>query len=937
MKVFISRLLMLFLCLQVSIIAWAQIPAPSNLNGNDLKAWLKANYYDGKHITLGYNGATGARGRMYNFIDNKNNTIVGVYSGYVKSWNAGGTGTNPDPINCEHTVPQSFFGKAEPMRSDIHHLFPTYKNWNSTRSNYPFGEINDSQTTKWMRNTSSLSSIPSSNIDEYSEYANQTFEPREDHKGNVARAVFYFYTMYPTQAGNISRIGDINTLYQWHLDDPVDANERARNSAIEQYQGDRNPYVDYPDLVGRAWGFTTGGGGGGTVTYCASKGNSVADEWISRVQFGSINRSSGANGGYADFTSSSTSIAQGASATITITPSWSGTAYNEGYAVFIDFNKDGDFNDVGETVYTRSATSTTPISGTINIPTSAATGATRMRVSMKYNGVPTACEAFSYGEVEDYTINITTGSGGGADTQAPSAPSSLSSSNVTTSSVTLSWSASSDNVGVTGYRIYQNGSSIGTVTGTSSNITSLTAGTTYSFYIRAYDAAGNTSGNSNSINVTTQSNASNGCTGDISSFPYTATLENNLNGWTQDNTDDLNWTFRSGTTPSSNTGPSSAAQGSYYLYVEASGNTGYPNKGAILTSPCFNLSSASQATFSFAYHMYGASDMGTFALQASTNNGATWTSVWSDSGNQGNQWNTASVNLSAYLGGTVKLRFNRVTGGTWQADIAIDNFNLSTTGSSGGSGGGSGNASDLFISEYVEGSSYNKGIEIANLTGSSVDLSQYSLRKQTNGSGSWVTLNLNGTLANGQVYVVVNNQANATMQGVANVSTSSSVMTFNGNDPVALFKGSTLIDIVGAFNGGSANFAQNTTLVRKSSITGPNSTYTTGEWDQYSSDTFSFFGQLPSARVTRANIEIPQQAELKIYPVPATKVVNVAFGGQDVEQGELTIVSLSGKVVYNGSLQNGNNSIEVSSWKKGVYLLKIQKGNQVITKRIIVQ
>ena len=472
-------------CLLVSLATWAQIPAPTNLNGNDLKVWLKANYYDGKHITLGYDGANGARSKMYNFIDNQNNTIVGVYSGYVKSWTAGGTGTNPDPINCEHTVPQSFFGKSEPMRSDIHHLFPTYKNWNSVRSNYPFSEIDDNQTTRWMRNTTSVSSIPSTNIDEYSEQANQMFEPREDHKGNVDRAVFYFYTMYPTQAGNISRVGDLNTLYQWHLNDPVDANERARNNSIEQFQGDRNPYVDYPDLVARAWGFATGGGGGGAVTYCASKGNSVADEWISRVQFGSINQSSGANGGYADFTSASTSIARGASATIIITPAWSGTTYNEGYAVFIDFNKDGDFTDAGETVYTRSATSSTSISGNISIPTSAATGTTRMRVAMKYNGIPTACETFSYGEVEDYTINITSGGSGGADTQAPSAPANLSSSNVTTTSVRLAWTAASDNVGVTGYRVYRNGAVIRTVTGTSTNITGLTASTTYSFYVRA--------------------------------------------------------------------------------------------------------------------------------------------------------------------------------------------------------------------------------------------------------------------------------------------------------------------------------------------------------------------------------------------------------------------------------------------------------------------
>jgi hypothetical protein len=143
-----------------------------------------------------------------------------------------------------------------------------------------------------------------------------------------------------------------------------------------------------------------------TPTYCASKGNNVNDEYISRVQFGSINNTSGSGNGYSDHTSISTSINPGSSATITITPTWTGTVYSEGYSVWIDFNQDGDFNDAGEQVFTRSATTSTPISGTITIPSSAASGATRMRVSMKYNGIPTSCETFTYGEVEDYTVNI---------------------------------------------------------------------------------------------------------------------------------------------------------------------------------------------------------------------------------------------------------------------------------------------------------------------------------------------------------------------------------------------------------------------------------------------------------------------------------------------------------------------------------------------------
>ncbi len=147
-----------------------------------------------------------------------------------------------------------------------------------------------------------------------------------------------------------------------------------------------------------------------TVTYCASQGNSVSDEWIQKVVFGTINNTSGANGGYADFTAQSTSVNKGSSYSITITPGWSGTVYREAYRVWIDYNQDGDFNDSGEQVYSKSRSTSATASGSFTIPTSALSGATRMRVSMKYNANPSPCETFSYGEVEDYTVII----GGGA-------------------------------------------------------------------------------------------------------------------------------------------------------------------------------------------------------------------------------------------------------------------------------------------------------------------------------------------------------------------------------------------------------------------------------------------------------------------------------------------------------------------------------------------
>ncbi len=183
----------------------------------------------------------------------------------------------------------------------------------------------------------------------------------------------------------------------------------------------------------------------------------------------------------------------------------------------------------------------------------------------------------------------------------------------------------------------------------------------------------------------------NACSGGINSFPYGEGFESNFGSWSQSSGDDFDWTRRSGGTPSSNTGPSSAFAGSTYAYMEAS-SPNYSTKRAILNGPCIDLSGESSATFSFAYHMYGAAAMGSLDLEVSDDGGSNWTSIWSRSGNQGNSWFTEDVDLSAYTGGSIELRFNGVTGTTWQGDMAIDALSLSTTG-----GGGGGGCTDISI------------------------------------------------------------------------------------------------------------------------------------------------------------------------------------------------------------------------------------------------
>ncbi|SDE46498.1 Por secretion system C-terminal sorting domain-containing protein [Ulvibacter litoralis] len=489
----------------------------------------------------------------------------------------------------------------------------------------------------------------------------------------------------------------------------ANARTGAIQSAIDLYGADSPEEI----AVTNAWhavgvGAAYGGGGGGS-NYCASASTNVNDEYISRVQLNTINNASGAQF-YSDFTSISTDLTEGESYTITVTPTWTGSTYAEGYSVWIDYNGDNDFSDAGEQVWSKAASTNTPNSGTFTVPTGTVGTATRMRVSMKYNGIPTSCETFNYGEVEDYTVNL---GGATADTEAPSVPASLTASGATQTTVDLAWNASTDNVGVTGYDVYQGTTNLGTVTGTTAQITGLTASTAYSFRVRAKDDAGNVSGYSNTATIsTTGSGGGSACTGGISSFPYSESFESGLGAWSQSSADDIDWTRDASGTPSSNTGPSSGAAGSWYLYVEAS-SPNYPSKSAILNSPCLDLSAVSAANFNFSYHMYGANDMGSIAVEASDDNGGSWTSLWSESGNKGNSWLSATIDLSAYAGGNVQLRFNRVTGTTWQADIAIDNVSV-TTGSGGGGTPPTGycasngnNTSDEYIQRVQVGSINN--------------------------------------------------------------------------------------------------------------------------------------------------------------------------------------------------------------------------------------
>ncbi|HWJ77554.1 MAG TPA: chitobiase/beta-hexosaminidase C-terminal domain-containing protein, partial [Niallia sp.] len=154
-------------------------------------------------------------------------------------------------------------------------------------------------------------------------------------------------------------------------------------------------------------------------------------------------------------------------------------------------------------------------------------------------------------------------------------------------------------------------------------------------------------------------------------------------------------------------------------------------------------------------------------------------------------------------------------------------------------------ATDLIISEYIEGSSYNKAIELYNGTGADLDLSQYSVGMYTNGDAEKLSkVTLSGTLKNGETYVIYHRQADAKIIEKGNLE-NSTVINFNGNDPMVLLKGETIIDSIGQV-GSSADFAKDVTLIRNSDVlTGDkNSTDAFDSSKEWTSKGINFFDNL---------------------------------------------------------------------------------------------
>lgn len=215
-----------------------------NTSEEALKTALNTRLGQG-YISLGYNSA---RDAMFMTIDNEKtngqnatvNTLECVYTGTkITGYSSRSAAQNGSPqFNTEHTYPQSQFNSAEPMKSDLFHLFPTTNTSNSNRGNNPFGVVSNGTATGGG-----------------SFYNSSMFEPRDAQKGTTARALMYFVLRYQNYGNHFT--SQENILKQWHATFAPDAIEQRRNDDIFAVQGNRNPFIDYPQFADRITNFVT--------------------------------------------------------------------------------------------------------------------------------------------------------------------------------------------------------------------------------------------------------------------------------------------------------------------------------------------------------------------------------------------------------------------------------------------------------------------------------------------------------------------------------------------------------------------------------------------------------------------------------------------------------------------------------------------------------
>jgi chitodextrinase len=439
------------------------------------------------------------------------------------------------------------------------------------------------------------------------------------------------------------------------------------------------------------------------------------------------------------------------------------------------------------------------------------------------------------------------------DTEAPTTPTNVTLNDIDFSSINISWSASSDNIGVTGYNIYvddvltaQTASSI-----TNTTISNLSTNTSYNFAVIAKDLINNRSTSATLTGKTLEDTQA-------PTIPADLVVSNET-----DSSFEVSW--QGATDNNVVTG--------YEVYVDNS----------LIATTETNMYTViglnSETTYGVIIVAYDADD------------------------NKSDQSN--SIN-----GTTTAGTFNGIT--------------------------------ELFISEYVEPSAgKDKAIEIVNLTGSTINLANYSIQRQANGASWEDDYNLgNSNIIPGDVFVIVHSStqdshllAEADLLGPPDIDTTpyrfGSPLSFNGNDPIGLFKNGILIDIIG-IAGDSSKHIEDVTYRRKGTISAPNTTDDEqGEWESFPANTFDGIGSHTSTLSTK---DLTLES-FKMFPNP-TNGDNIYFSV--TEDATIHIYNVLGELMQSSEVTRNKNNIDISKFSTGIYLLKINSGKQFITKKLII-
>ena len=240
---------------------------------------------------------------------------------------------------------------------------------------------------------------------------------------------------------------------------------------------------------------------------------------------------------------------------------------------------------------------------------------------------------------------------------------------------------------------------------------------------------------------------------------------------------------------------------------------------------------------------------------------------------------------------------------------------------------GASSTNEIFISEYVEGSSNNKALEIANFTGNLINLSGYTIARDVNGNGTYgAALQLTGMLATGNVHVISRGNASAETVALADQISSGDAMSFNGDDPVGLFKNGVLIDIFGNF-GGTNNFA-NATYRRKQTVINPTTVFDlAGEWVTSTTNDITDLGS-HSAPLGSNDL---QENSFSFFPNPAR--LNKLFF-KSTRPLSVEVYSLTGKLILNTTIDS-SKSLDISSLNTGLFIIKMRSDSGTKIKKLI--